>query len=498
MRGLAHLSLGAALLAAPTPLGPTYAGDPSAESKLAETLAAAHRGTEGFGPWPEGAWTVHLHIDPAAFERSTGAPPRRAALWLGNTLHLRPWEQLRRRALGPLLRHELTHRRLARLGLPRWEEEARCLWAEEHGPRSWPPAPPPSTCRALDQALAAGNSERQAWAYRCLRAWLEGHPLPAPPPHPPAENGGWSRTALPAEEPVVVRWPPERLPRDLEVNGRRLPLQPGRRWSFPKGARFGPGSPVDHLDGRVDLQAGTTGWTLHWTCTPTDWVAAATEGELGAQAPAEARRALAGLLARWREGRREHGDGSLCPLTHCAVVRGSASPATRSLAASAPRVSLLPDALQFCGSQGGIALSPREVWGSGTSTVQAAESIPGDRWAAWVRSFSPAEVAALKAAVPPGLKPGQRGLKLGSSGPYAVETLRLEAGRRFGWARWPSNACEAQELPDGGVRIEGHGWGHNVGLCLSSAQAQARRGWKAEAILEAAFGPGVCSERASR
>ncbi|MCE1230194.1 MAG: hypothetical protein LWX11_11995, partial [Firmicutes bacterium] len=73
------------------------------------------------------------------------------------------------------------------------------------------------------------------------------------------------------------------------------------------------------------------------------------------------------------------------------------------------------------------------------------------------------------------------------SGPYAVESLRLAAGRAFGWTTWPSNACEGTLQPDGSLHLQGHGWGHNVGLCLAGARFQAQRGMKAEEILGQAF-----------
>ena len=74
------------------------------------------------------------------------------------------------------------------------------------------------------------------------------------------------------------------------------------------------------------------------------------------------------------------------------------------------------------------------------------------------------------------------------SGPYAVEALRLESGRRFGWTTWPSNACEVELQPDGSLALRGHGWGHNVGLCLATALYRAKREDPAEEILREAFG----------
>jgi len=96
-------------------------------------------------------------------------------------------------------------------------------------------------------------------------------------------------------------------------------------------------------------------------------------------------------------------------------------------------------------------------------------------------------VARLKQAVAPGLRSGQSGLRLGDSGPYAVEDLRLAAGRAFGWTTWPSNACEAEVQPDGALLLRGRGWGHNVGLCLATARFRAGQGASAEQILAEAF-----------
>jgi hypothetical protein len=141
----------------------------------------------------------------------------------------------------------------------------------------------------------------------------------------------------------------------------------------------------------------------------------------------------------------------------------------------------------FTSSLGGAALSPRAVWGDGPDQAGEALRVPGDRWADWQRTLSAAQVRALKASVRPGLAPGQVGMRLGASGPYAVERLRLEAGRRFGWTAWPSNACTGKVDADGVLHLAGHGLGHNTGLCLATAVYRARQGASAEDILARAF-----------
>jgi hypothetical protein len=471
--------------------GPVYQGDPEAEALLGPWLEGALRSTGAFGAWPDGAWTVFLHETGASFERATGAAPGRAALWLGPVLHLRPWQALQRRDPGALLRHELTHRRLRDQRLPVWKEEALCLWAELHTrpPEPWPAEPTNPVQARLDSALASGTLAAQRWAYAWLRAWLEGRALPEPPARPRPEARPWQ----PESAPVVVVWPPERLPARMAVDGQALSWRQGARFRFEGEVRFGPGCPVSSLEGTVALEAARRGWKLTWTAAPEAWVAAAAEGELGEAAPVEAKRALASVLWAWLKGHPagNHPDGTLCPLTHCAVIRGSATTQGKAAAAAAPEFPLGPGDAFFTGSKGGVSLSPREVWGSGASEAPPARPVPGDRWASWTRRFTPAQVRSLKAHVRPGLRPGQRGLMLGPSGPYAVEDLRLEAGRRFGWTAWPSNACEAVSLPDGSLELAGHGWGHNAGLCLATAVFLAGQGATAEAILADAFGEAV-------
>ena len=479
-------------VAAPTPpfTPPVIEGDPAVRPLVEEALRQSFAATAAYGTWPSGPWRVVIHPDAAAFERATRAPAGRTGQWVGGTLHLRPWEQLQRRDASLVLRHELTHRRLREAGLRRWAEEARCLWAEHHPrpPKAWPASPPAGLQGRLDRALAGGTTREQAWAYRWLRAWLRGEALPVPPGAGRAERDPWVREAPVLAETVTVVWPPERLRHGMEVNGRRLPHETGRTWRFHGPVRFGGELPVHRLTGRVVVRAEVGGWRLAWTVSRADWIAAATEGELGAGAPYEARRALAAVLSRWLEGHRhQHPGGALCPLTHCAVVRDNASPDTSRAAAAAPGLELDPRWAFFTGSAGGHSLSPREAWGLGPADSGPAVEVPGDRWQTWERHLSAAQVDALKREVRPGVKTGQRSLRLGNSGPYAVEDLRLAAGRRFGWTTWPSNACEAEVRPDGSLRLHGYGWGHNVGLCLATARFRADEGASAEQILAEAF-----------
>lgn len=288
---------------------------------------------------------------------------------------------------------------------------------------------------------------------------------------------------------VPIRWPTERLPWVMHVNGQKLVWRPSASFHFKGFVRFGPGMPVADLPGPVDLEGVPGGWRLTWHAAPEAWIAAATEGELGSAASFEAKRALAAVLRAWLEGHPagNHPDGTLCPLTHCAVVRGTASLEGRRAATQAPAWVIPPGRAFFTGSTGGVSLSPREVWGSGSKVAGWSRVVPGDPWATWSRTLTAAQVRALKGAVKPGLRPGQRGMFLGASGPYAIENLRVEAGRRFGWTAWPSNACTAELLHDGSLSLRGQGWGHNVGLCLATAIHRARLGERAEQILAEAF-----------
>ena len=480
------------LFLAPPPPPPVFSGDPEADLRLGASLQGAMVATEAYGPWPQGRWELLLHQDAAGFERLTKAGLHRGACWVGNVLHLRPWEELKRRDLGAILRHELVHRRLSLARLRRWEEEARCLYSENHvrPPAHWPASPSRALQDRLDRALAGGTSGEQAWAYRMLRAWVAGAPLVVPPAKPPQPLETWHKEAMPLQAQIVVRWPVERLPEDLEINGQCLSRQPGNAFRFNGIVRFGAGAPIRSLRGTVTVSRKGRGWSLAWTTTPQAWIAAATAGELGDTAPLEARRALASVLKCWLDGhpRGNHPDGAFCPLTHCAVIRGMASEETDQAVRGAPRLVLDPGWAFFCSSKGGVSLSPQAVWGEGSSTCQEAVPVPNDRWQTWTRTFTAGQVRLLKRSVPHGLKVGQKGLMLGASGPYSVEALRLAAGRAFGWTSWPSNACEG-ELDDAGrLVLRGHGWGHNVGLCLATASWEATHGQRAEGILAAAFG----------
>lgn len=276
----------------------------------------------------------------------------------------------------------------------------------------------------------------------------------------------------------------------MSVNGKELAMDPGETRVFSGRVQLGGDSPVPELEGRVELKRTSSGWALTWETLESTWIAAALAGELG-HAPFEAKRALASVLSQWLKGHREgqHADGDLCPLTHCAVVRGLPKDEDLRAAKTAPLLNLDPQWAFFTASAGGVSLSPHEVWGSGPDIHGSASAVHGDAWATWDRTLTATQVQRLKQAVRPGAKPGQRILFLGPSGPYPIESLRITAGRLFGWTTWPSNVCEGENLPDGSIHLRGHGWGHNAGLCLATAIQRASEGWPAERILAEAFPP---------
>lgn len=70
----------------------------------------------------------------------------------------------------------------------------------------------------------------------------------------------------------------------------------------------------------------------------------------------------------------------------------------------------------------------------------------------------------------------------------AAEFISL-AGRKLGWNVIKSNDFTVTRA-DAGFRFEGRGLGHGVGLCQYGAAARAKKGWKAERILQFYF-PGT-------
>lgn len=60
--------------------------------------------------------------------------------------------------------------------------------------------------------------------------------------------------------------------------------------------------------------------------------------------------------------------------------------------------------------------------------------------------------------------------------------------RKQAWAyRWLWAWRRGDPLPGGALRLRGHGWGHNLGLCLATARFRVAHGATAEQILAEAF-----------
>jgi stage II sporulation protein D len=73
------------------------------------------------------------------------------------------------------------------------------------------------------------------------------------------------------------------------------------------------------------------------------------------------------------------------------------------------------------------------------------------------------------------------------------DALRLQVGRSLGWNLIFSNAYMIETRGDWLI-FQGRGFGHNIGLCLSGAVAQARRGRAYKDILRYYF-PGSTLEK---
>jgi stage II sporulation protein D (peptidoglycan lytic transglycosylase) len=207
---------------------------------------------------------------------------------------------------------------------------------------------------------------------------------------------------------------------------------------------------------------------------------------------------------------RHRADGfDLCDQTHCQVLRAATPPAERAAQATAGSV-LTRDGLiasiYYTASCGGRTEKPSAVWPGADDPPylpvrddDACEGAP-----AWSAELDADDLyRALRAA-------GFRGRRLAdmriasrtSSGrvarlrldglePSSIsgQELRVAVGREIGWQHIKSTAFELRRHGRS-YRIDGHGSGHGVGLCVIGSAKLAEQGRTAAEILARYF-PGL-------
>jgi stage II sporulation protein D len=162
----------------------------------------------------------------------------------------------------------------------------------------------------------------------------------------------------------------------------------------------------------------------------------------------------------------------------------------------------------FTGSCGGMTTPPELIWSNGTAHDASEHQPIACQWCrqskfyGWERRVRKlAFMAVVSELIGARLSPkaeivaeineqgfvpavwvvdGQRRIRLRG------DVLRSHVGRQLGWNWILSNAYTIEER-DGWLVFRGRGFGHNVGLCLSGAAAQARAGRLYEVILKYYF-----------
>ncbi len=268
-------------------------------------------------------------------------------------------------------------------------------------------------------------------------------------------------------------------------------LGPGSTAELAPGIPAGPGlleltAPGirRRIRGQVVLRAGTPVATL----TPRDYVAGVVDAEVPFGAPA-LRTELGAAVLRFLARGPRHPGADVCDSTHCAFFVGLGPrmdwtdprhgtplpgelPGLSDAAWAAIReASRNPGPDQWTSHCGGLPLSPRAVWGSGSAAAPPCPRHPAPA-APWTRLWTAAQVreafGATVERMEAGDEDGVRVLRVWTEG--APRSLRYDQAHRLvaavlGWDALPSPP-EAVERVEGGFRVRGHGLGHRVGLCL--------------------------------
>jgi hypothetical protein len=218
------------------------------------------------------------------------------------------------------------------------------------------------------------------------------------------------------------------------------------------------------------------------------------EGVLAAELPQgdpALRLELGAAVLRFLARGRRHVDADVCDSTHCAWFVGQGPPLDWTNPTQAREVAgepesgalsegdwgriealaTIPGPAFWTAHCGGSPLSTQQVWGWGEATAAPCPRHVGPA-AAWIRIWRRQD---LERAFGSGIEsislepqPGVWGLTLARNGlrkTYGYDDAHRRIAAVLGWDALPSPA-DRVELTDEGLRLQGVGQGHRVGLCL--------------------------------
>jgi len=242
-----------------------------------------------------------------------------------------------------------------------------------------------------------------------------------------------------------------------------------------------------------------------------DYVARVLTGEALPGSPPAAMDALAIAVRTYTQanlGRHRAEGFDLCDQTHCQVMRTATPPTERAAQATAGKVLLyqgLPATIYYSASCGGRTEVPSAVW-PGADDAPYLPSRPDAGCAGdpvWTTELALSDLGRSFAAA--GFQGTLRSMSIASrnsSGRVAKLTLegltppeisgqdlRATVGRLLGWQHIRSASFEMRRIGDV-YRMDGHGYGHGVGMCVIGSTKLAERGESAASILDRYY-PGL-------
>ena len=242
-----------------------------------------------------------------------------------------------------------------------------------------------------------------------------------------------------------------------------------------------------------------------------EYVARVLTGEALPNSPAAAMDALAIAVRTYTQanlGRHRAEGFDLCDQTHCQVMRAATGATDRAAQATKGQVLLYqgaPATIYYSASCGGRTEIPSAVW-PGAEDPPYLPSRPDDGcggdppWTAELalpdlrRAFAAAGFQGTLRAISVGSRNGSgrvATLRLDGLTPSEIsgQDLRVAVGRTLGWQHIRSAVFELRRIGDV-YRMDGHGYGHGVGMCVIGSTKLAAAGESAVQILSRYY-PGL-------